>query len=96
MSSARRNKTRPQSAVPAKTPAASPIEERVPDERIALVVGAIAGAVYAATAARDVVVGDSGRVQIRPFAPQTRIELSQPPTWTLSAHGQISRNRTSR
>jgi 4-amino-4-deoxy-L-arabinose transferase-like glycosyltransferase len=79
MSTARRNKTRPQSAVPAKTPAASPIEEPVPDERIALVVGAIAGALYTATAARDVVVGDSGEF----LAAAATLGVAHPPGYPL-------------
>jgi hypothetical protein len=63
----------------AKAPAASPTEDPVPDERIALVVGVVAGTLYAATAARDVVVGDSGEF----LAAAARLGVAHPPGYPL-------------
>lgn len=59
--------------------AAPPIEGARPDERIALVAGVVAGAVYTATAARDVVVGDSGEF----LAAAARLGVAHPPGYPL-------------
>jgi hypothetical protein len=61
--------------VPAAASAAIP----APDERIALVVAVIAGAIYTATAARDVVVGDSGEF----LAAAARLGVAHPPGYPL-------------
>ena len=79
MSAARRRTTRPASSIRAKAPAASATEDPVPDERIALVVGVVAGAPYTATAARDVVVGDSGEF----LAAAARLGVAHPPGYPL-------------
>src|SRR6476659_5291961 len=79
MSAARRHTSAPRSSVRAKAPAASPTEEPVPDTRIPLVVGAIAGTLYTVTAARDVVVGDSGEF----LAAAARLGVAHPPGYPL-------------
>jgi hypothetical protein len=80
MSATRRRTNRPRSSIRATpAPAAPPAEEPAPDERIALVVAMIAGAVYTATAARDVVVGDSGEF----LAAAARLGVAHPPGYPL-------------
>ena len=82
MSATRRQTTRARSATRATTPAAPPPTEVAapdPDERIALVVAVVAGAVYTATAARDVVVGDSGEF----LAAAARLGVAHPPGYPL-------------
>jgi hypothetical protein len=60
-------------------PVAAAAAETVPDERVALVAGVIAGMLYAATAARDVVVGDSGEF----LAAAARLGVAHPPGYPL-------------
>lgn len=82
MSTTRRHSTRARSAVRATTPVAVALTEVAvpePDERIAVVVAIVAGAVYTATAARDVVVGDSGEF----LAAAARLGVAHPPGYPL-------------
>jgi hypothetical protein len=60
-------------------PVAAAAAETVPDERVALVAGVIAGMLYAATAARDVVVGDSREF----LAAAARLGVAHPPGYPL-------------